>query len=473
MSKFKLAALVFAACLASSSASASSGNTGYVNVSNASGTLTPSHGGSGATSVMAENSFWVMGDSRAANVFISTAPREGSLSELNWANTLLGHPYYVQGSSAVSSTRTDQLATQMTAALASTARNIYIRSGVNDISADYPTASTSGATACANLQTYTKQLINAGRRVFLAEEIGATGYTQSQLGQLQILRSCEEKYARANPGNLILVDFATAMYDPTNSTYTSLVFKTGYSTDGTHNARLGGYYLGKYFSTILQYVLPVSPTPIGVVAAYQDPANIAYGSNQIISNSNFLATSAISATGITGTGPTNWTFERTGSTTATVTMQNNTDTFGGYAGMGKEVVVAITCAAAGDTVDMHITPLNSTWTLTDSFIGTGGFSVAAGATNLSVPALRVWIFTNDAGSNVIGTFAEAMYNADEGTGTYYPAPSIAYSGRHVTPVTTSAPLSATQSYIYFGYSLRCTGVGSGTVTLRPAAMWKL
>lgn len=466
MKKYLFALLV---CVTISSTGNAAYNTSPT-LDNATGILKTTNGGTGTNKSMSENSFWVMGDSRAAAVFISTAPREGSLSELNWANSLLGHPFNVLGSSAVSSSRTDQLSSQIGAAISSNAKNIYLRSGVNDISANYPSASTSGATACANLKTYTTQLINSGRRVILAEEIGREGFTVSQLGQLHILRSCTEEYVRQNPKNLILVDYATVVNNPTNSSKTSLVFKTGYVPDGTHNARLGAFYMGQYLSDVLKTVLPVVPSPSGLTAAYQDPSNIPYGVTQIISNPTFLATSSISATGVTGTGPTGWTFEKSGAgTSATVTMQTNTDTFGGAAGVGNEVVIQLTCGASGDSLLMTNTPNIANWALTDTFIGTGAYAVAAGATNVSVPSLINWIFTDP----LLGVFSDAMYNGDEGEAAKYPAPSIAYSGRLVVPAASPHPDSTAKSYMYFGYRLMCTGAGSGTVTLRPVGLWKI
>ena len=350
--------------------------------------------------------------------------------------------------------------TQMQAALASNARNQWLQDGVNDLSQSYPTSSTSGATACANIKNWASQLIATGYRAFVVEEYGATSLTSTEIGQLAILRQCEEEYARANVGNFILVDLAPIIYSATNSSTSAIVFNANFSSDGTHLNNYGGYYAGVYVKNLLQILLPNVPTPTGVVAAYQDGST---GGPQLLTNPTFINTSTITGvTGVTGTGPTGWTWVRaSGTPTATVAMQANTDSTFGAANIGDEAVVNLTCSATGDKINVNVAPSSSLWSLTGNYYGTGGFYVEAGASNFGGVDVRLDMNTNSGTQTAFGMYA----------GSNVASPSTGYSGRFVTPTVYAIPGSATKGYLALYYELLCTGAGSAVVHLRPAGVW--
>ena len=350
---------------------------------------------------------------------------------------------------------------QYSAALASSAKNIQLQDGVNDLTQQYPSSSTSGATACANIQTFANGIIAAGKRMILIEEYGSQNETSTETGQLQILRRCEEEYALSNPGNLLLVDFAPALYSPTNTSTTSVVFKSNYSTDGTHLVTLGAYNLGVYYKGILQTLLPDIPTPSGVVAAYNDSST---GGPQIATNPTFLNTSTITGiTGITGIGPTGWTWQANGSASATVTMQANTDSNG----IGNEAVVNYTCTSSSDNIQLYDDPSNTLWSLSGSYMGTGGAYVESGSTNMAV-GIQLVETNQNAASAYINSQSWSMYSQSGS-----PGPTTAYSGKLRTSVITAPGGSVTQGYMGIYYVLQCTGSGTGIVHLRPTGIWTI
>jgi hypothetical protein len=438
------------------------------------GSITPGHaviwnqnqsikdGGPGSPYAMSENGFYFIGDSRQDNVFFdhSTQVQFSNINPFNWANSLLGQPFIVLGDGALSGSRTDQmLASQLAGAVNSTAKNVVIQSGVNDISQGYPSTSTSGATACANIKTASNKLISAGKRVFLYEEYGSTNFSTTYLTQLALLRRCEEEYAQSNPGNFINVDFAPVLYSPTNSNTTSLVFNTGYTTDGTHDSALGAYFLGVYLKGILQTLLPNTPVGTNIVAAYQDGS--VSGVPNLAQNPLFLNTTAISGvTGFSGTQPTGWNFSRSGTPTVTVAVQPNTE----INGLGNETVATITCSAASDQVYFGYNP--GAFDITATYQGIGSVYVEPNSSILTGIDLGIILNTN------AGSALSKSMTYINGT-SYGTLPPNGYSGRFITKPIPSLNGSSTQGYSQVVYEVGCYAPGTVVVHFRPASFWKV
>lgn len=266
--------------------------------------------------VTQSNVIKAVGDSRIAAIFLDsavTSQNYSAPSPLNWANALLGQRMIIgKPQYGVSAERTDQFASRVDQAIASTAGLIYLQGGANDIGQNYPTAGTSGLTAASNLIAYAEKARKAGKVVVIEAETGSTGWSATQIAQMLIMNRALREYVSVTPG-VYLHDARPAIYDPAAAA-NAIAFKTGYAYDATHVNGRGAYHWGKSLALLLDKIVPARPSPLLSSKAEADPAN---GRIQLASNALFATgTGGTQGGGATGTVPANWRLTATGSPTS-------------------------------------------------------------------------------------------------------------------------------------------------------------
>ncbi|WP_062017468.1 hypothetical protein [Aureimonas sp. AU4] len=164
--------------------------------------------------------------------------------------------------------------------------------GVNDIAQQYPSASTSGATALANFKTAIDAARTKGFEAWVVLDAGANNMSSAQIAQLDILNQGLRDYATGKK-IVSIFDLATVLWD--TKTSSAITFESGYvapETPQVHEAEEGAYYAGKAFAAFLlaRGLTPLSRTdgmPLSV-------------------NPTFVGNVGIKPTGITGDLATSW-----------------------------------------------------------------------------------------------------------------------------------------------------------------------
>lgn len=198
------------------------------------------------------------GDSRVDAVFIDVGHLAKNMrSEFVWASELTGQRFVIGQTFGKSGDRTDQVLTRMPQVLATQAGGLYWKAALNDIAQNYPTATTSGATAAANTIIGAEQARLAGMKVIIALEVGATNLTAAQYQQVQDYNTRIIDYQENAPG-VYLTDARSAVMNPTASTTTS-IFKTGFSLDGTHTVSRGAFYDAQSQGGLVQVMNTILP----------------------------------------------------------------------------------------------------------------------------------------------------------------------------------------------------------------------
>lgn len=253
----------------------------------------------------------VVGDSRYANINVD-GPKVVRTSS-NWLNVALqlaGQPGRLLYQGGVTAERTDQFAARVTiAAGMSSLTDVYIKGGVNDHSQQYPTATTSGATAAANLIAYCKQLLAAGKRVFIEEEEGIdanwvpsiAAATADHALQCAIQNALVKSFCESTKG-ATYIEFSPVIFDRSAATSKFLL---GVKYDGTHDATGIALVKAQYFIAKYPTALPFAkPIVVPSLSNYStDPA----APNQILANPGCTTrtggsiTAATIASWVTGT----------------------------------------------------------------------------------------------------------------------------------------------------------------------------
>ncbi|MBF5091534.1 hypothetical protein F1640_16285 [Novosphingobium sp. NBM11] len=246
----------------------------------------------------------------------------GAFSPLNWANALMGQRLVLLGQQyGVSGDRTDQMLARIDAAVASGAGLLYIQGGVNDITQQYPSAGTSGATAAANIVTMAEKGRRAGMVVVIEMEVGTGAWTDaSRLGQWLELNRRLRDYTDVTPG-VYPHDARSIVLDPATAS-NAIAYRSGYSWDPTHANGRGAYRWGKSLATLLASIVPVRAPLLLASRAEGDVAN---GRRQLADNPLFTtASGGTLMNGATGTGPQSWLFGPTAAgPTATISTEAN------------------------------------------------------------------------------------------------------------------------------------------------------
>ncbi|MEH3041682.1 MAG: GDSL-type esterase/lipase family protein [Sphingomonas paucimobilis] len=282
-----------------------------------------------------------LGDSRAAAVYVDTAQRGYTAnSALNWANALLGQRLVIGQGFGKSGDRTDQVLARLPAAIASGAGLLYILAALNDIAQNVPSATTSGATAFANVRTMIDAGRAAGMVVVVEAEVGSNNLNAVQVGQVHEFNAQLFEYAERVAG-VHVHDARLAVMQPGYADGT-LQFREGMSYDGTHLNGRGASYAGESLATLIAMLVP----PRGGVTINSRSALVGNGRRQLMLNPVFAtATGGSIGTGASGTVPAGFGGVISGGgATATYGTQADPD------GLGNNVVIDANFTAAGSQV---------------------------------------------------------------------------------------------------------------------------
>lgn len=282
-----------------------------------------------------------LGDSRAAAVYVDSAQRGYTAnSALNWANAYLGQRMVVGQGFGKSGDRTDQVLARLPAAIASGAGLLYILVGLNDISQNFPSATTSGASAFANVRTMIDAGRAAGMIVVVEAEVGANNLNATQVGQLHDFNAQLFEYAERMPG--VHVHDARPVVMHPGYADNALQFRPDHSYDGVHLNGRGSSYAGESLAVLLATLVP----PRIGVAINNRSALVGNGRRQLLLNPVFAtATGGSIGTGASGTVPAGFGgVVSGGGATATYATQADAD------GLGNNVVIDASFTAAGSQV---------------------------------------------------------------------------------------------------------------------------
>ncbi len=331
-----------------------------------------------------------IGDSRTAAIYLDGAKRNyQSFSQLNWANALLGQRLVIGDHWAVSGQRTDQMLPRIDAAIASGAGLLYIQGGVNDIGQGYPSVTTSGVTAAANIISMAEKGRKAGMVVVIEAEPGSASWTTAAVWtQGNELNRKLAEYAEVTPG-VHLHDARPAVMQVGGSDITG-GYKTGYDFDATHINGRGAMYWGESLAALLATLVPARPLPLIKNRAEGALGN---GRRQLASNPLFTNGSGGNLLGgVTGTLPANWDGNQTVAGMNTIfSVAASTD------GLGNTVSVATNFTASGDTARISQDIGNANWQAGDMLQGFADVEITGNPTSLASLYLQLG-FTYDAGS---------------------------------------------------------------------------
>jgi hypothetical protein len=245
----------------------------------------------------------------------------------------MGQRLRIAGNNATSGFRSDQYLTNSTInqAVASDAKWVMIYGVVNDISQN---------AASDPFTNYIKPacetLIAAGMNVILVTDPGATsqsGSTTARTAFQKYNNQIRQYAARSRSyGHVYCFDLAAIVLDLTTTT---IAFKSGYSTDGTHYLANAALVVGRAFATFMTPLVPALP-----LRKVFGGETAALGI-QIFSNPGFLTTSGGTIGGFTGTAPAGMT---NGSVDAGVScaLTNTTNSDG-----TKDIILTMSSTGAG------------------------------------------------------------------------------------------------------------------------------
>ena len=294
----------------------------------------------------------VLSDSRSSlYADVATKRSLGARWPLNWANAYLGQRLVIGDGFGVSGDRTDQVLARLSSAIGTNAGLLYIQCGINDIAQAYPSASTSGATALANIITMANSARAAGMLVVIEYEIGSTGIdTLAEAREVNILNEGLYEYAESKPG-VFMHDARPVMLDPDNSD-TTIAFLSGYAYDTTHPSAKGARKWGYSLATLLAYL--TVPRRVLGSNRIELPAN---GRRQLVLNPGFwTATGGTLVNGATGDVPASWSGRRI-STNTTLVFSTQADA----GGFGNNVIMDATFSAAAEEIRLYQDVSTSNW----------------------------------------------------------------------------------------------------------------
>lgn len=301
-----------------------------------------------------------LGDSREDPAILSGLQKGGG-SQLNWACALAHQRYRVVLDQGQSGKRTDEYLSDaaIAAIIASNVGTVHIMGAMNNIGQDYPSPTTSGAVAAADVMTACAKFRAAGINVVLEAETGQNGMTAARYGQCLDYTNRLRDYQLRTPG--IYWHDARPVVHNMAATSLANLFKTGMEYDGTHLSQRGAYYWGKSLKAVLDSFIPASTSPT-VNSAFELPAN---GRFQLLDNPLFLTTSGGStSTGVTGTLPGSCTVNKTGAGTSVAVTS-----------AAQSIDMSITFGAQGDNARLSMAANNANWLAGDWLLGACRVSV--------------------------------------------------------------------------------------------------
>jgi lysophospholipase L1-like esterase len=214
-----------------------------------------------------------------------------------WANVLLKQAFTVVNYAGVSGdTTAGMLARVSTDVLAYNPGWCFVLAGTNDIA-----TGVSSATIIANLKAIYTALNAAGIKTVMLTILPDQRYATDSGKRLiwSTVNLWMKEWAKLQ-NNLVLVDAAAAIIDPTAAT---IVPRANTTSDGTHPLALGAYLIGKAItSSLSSIVIPQATLPVW----NNDPLNLV--------TNGFQTGTAGTVTGGTGVAADGWTLANNGTT---------------------------------------------------------------------------------------------------------------------------------------------------------------
>lgn len=407
-----------------------------------------------------QNEFAFLGDSRLAQVTVTNPPQSPRFNGFHWftlANNLIGNRMTLPSGNiqAQSGKRSDEYtaSTYTNPIYASSACNLVIYGAVNDIGQNYPTATTSAATAYANIKTVALQWIGMGRRVFLPTETGATNQASNstQVGQTAQFNRLIRQFCLENP-NCVILPIAETLMDPTQT----MAFRSNVTGDGVHPNLVGGVLAAG--RAVAQIMAPIIPAYNGLVTTAGEV--YANGGVQWFPNPTFQTTTGgncVTTANLTVSGS-----QPAGITSCSSNVSGSTLTSSIAAGpYGNDWVLAMTTAAGGYIhIQMDLTSI-ATESPGDIFTGNAEYDVAAGATNFQGCGFHFESNRNGA-TTYTESNLETTFNA-------------AFDNTAKTFQIQSPPLTVqtgTRGWLTNYLDCYFSGAGSATINLRRVGIWR-
>ena len=297
------------------------------------------------------NSAYLMGDSLAANGWITTgAPVNfldmGAEGWAVWASALMGQPLNIIGSTAVGGKTAQQVIDeQLPAILAARPSFVFLSCGVNDLYVEGVTA----AVAFNRITTLVRALTDAGI-VPIWSTVWARSFVSS--GVLAAHLETNDRLRRyvlgtRNPG--LFWDGFRHTVDPASA---QCAGRSSLMYDGSvHPGNALAYYLGKACAAAVGAGVP--RVPFGGYGA-EDQTNATGNRSNLLVNPHLSGSVAVGAvTGVTGNLPTSWAVDwatRTGTGTAAASIVDVVDPDSGLATARAIQLVLGGAAAAGDVL---------------------------------------------------------------------------------------------------------------------------
>jgi hypothetical protein len=219
-----------------------------------------------------------IGDSRVKGQFTdlaATAITKSIQDPLNVANALLGQRIITAYNGGISGFRSDEYFSadlnwrgttdnNLAASLEANALWWLLFGFCNDISQGYTAAQIiAGYNGVIGANDAIDRAILLGKQVILFTEPGSTSFNAAKIAEVhKINRWMIEKASSSRA--IHIFDYASAVWDHTNFTG-SIVFKSGYSSDGTHLLTAGSWAVGTLLAAFLDKLIP--PQQFNVVGA--------------------------------------------------------------------------------------------------------------------------------------------------------------------------------------------------------------
>lgn len=304
--------------------------------------------------------------------------------------------------------------------------------------------------------TYTNDEIIANRKelCLLARDTGAlviltsilmqddTAWTGNQKDRAAEINRLSREFAESQE-SIIYFDGNAAYLDYTDADQNPLADRT---SDGTHPAPPGGYYIGLKLKELIEKFIPSAPIIVPSDLISDDNT---YGN--IITNPLFLGTSGTAGTGVTGDVADNWELARTSGSniTCAATVEARSD------GLGNQQVATFTLSGSAEEtflLDMPTDPQPSQistgdWVCFDAHLEVDN---AAGAIDY------VHMYTRTV-SATESTFGYSMRQVDNDS-----LPAVEYSGQFPR-VYMQIPDG---NRLRVAFEIGLTGIASGTAVVK-------
>lgn len=416
----------------------------------------------------------ILGDSRVDQTHLDHGSflNISNANHFGWGNALSGHRITIESNQGNSGDRSDQMLARLAACLSGKAGSLYIEIGANDIAQ----AATGFVSLAGPMVGQTINLANVAQhilanvklayaaalkagfvRVIVVLEAGATNFSATQIAAMMEYNQRLREWSETVPAQA-LFDLPSYLWDASASTASAIAFKTGYMRDTTHEAAPGAYAGGLGFAALLTQLHPLAPRELrNVFEVPSANSNI----NQLTNPMFATATGGTAGGGVSGSVPLGWTVSRvtsygSGGGAQTCAVSTGTPADGSP---GKECILALTFAAAGDTFALVQDWPLANWSAGD-IIQAGGEVSIDNATGLAAASLYLQSngSGNGFGAKVAGDVV-AIDNSQFATG------AVKYSMLSEKLV---IPNYTTKSWVTQHFEFKAAAAGTVTVRIRRA-----